>query len=295
MSLLLSLEREFDNTFSMFREGLFFVILLGVLISLCACQKEAIDEASLAESSEPVILSFDVYNHTQGFLTKIERSHKPGSQVTIKLTDLGVEGVDKNRMVVREHRFGVRVAFSQTGAIQFDAPKDNKNYTLYLLNASNGADYRKVDTWTNANEGVLEYVPPIRWYREDRNDHRGPDSVIKDVIDQLNGALEYSWASYGKFQKIDEREHSSFGLGYGYCRNQFGWHSPFWAGVNPDHCLTEGMKKGTFIEEIFELLTRLNDIGGIDTASLITDPDTGNLNEMGKDLLAYVFVKDEKI
>jgi hypothetical protein len=55
------------------------------------------------------------------------------------------------------------------------------------------------------------------------------------------------------------------------------------------------MKLATFLEEIFELITRLNDIGGEDTASLITDPDTGNLNEVGKDLLAYVFVKDEKI
>jgi hypothetical protein len=55
------------------------------------------------------------------------------------------------------------------------------------------------------------------------------------------------------------------------------------------------MKLGTFLEEIFELITRLNDIGGQDSATLITDPDTGNLNELGKDFLAYVFVKDEKI
>ena len=279
----------------MFRGRVFFLILFWILISQCACQKEASDEVLLVESSEPVTLSFDVYNHTQGFLTGIQRSQKPGSRVTIKLTDLRVEGVDKNRMIVREHRFGVRVAFSQTGTVQFDAPKDDKNYTLYLLNASSGADYRKVDTWTNANEGVLEYVPPIKWYREDRNDHRGPESFIIEAIDQLNGALEYSWASYGRFQRIEERENGSFGVGYGYCRNQFGWHNPYWAGVKPDHCLTDGMILGTFIEEIFELLTRLNDIGGEDTASLITDPDTGNLNEMGKDLFSYVFIKDKKI
>ena len=279
----------------MFWGRLFFVIFLGVLISQCACQNEASDKIPLAESSEPVILTFDVYNHTQGFLTKMKRSHKPGTPVTIKLSALGVKGVDENRMVVREQRFGRRIAFSQTGAIKFDAPKVSKNYTLYLLNASNGADYRKVDTWTSANEGVLEYIPPIKWYREDRKDHRGPERVILDAIDQLNNALQYSWADYGKFQRIEERENNSFGVGYGYCRNQFGWHSPYWAGINPDHCLTDGMKQGTFIEEIFELLTRLDDIGGEDTASLITDPDTGNLNELGRDLLAYVFVKDEKI
>ena len=152
-----------------------------------------------------------------------------------------------------------------------------------------------MDTWTNTNEGVLEYVPPFKWYREDRNDYQGPEDVIQDAINQLNDALEYSWAKYGSLLRIDQRKNSSFGVGYGYCRNQFGWHSPYWAGINPDHCLTYKMKLGTFLEEIFELITRLNDIGGKDTATLITDPDTGNLNDVGKDLLAYVFVKDEKI
>jgi hypothetical protein len=177
----------------------------------------------------------------------------------------------------------------------FQAPKQDKNYTLFLMNASNGADYRKVDTWINTNEGVLEYVPPIKWFLEDKNGYQGPEDVIQDVVDQLNDALAYSWANYGSFQKVDQRKNNSFGVGYGYCRNQFGWHSPYWAGVNPDHCLTYKMKLATFLEEIFELITRLNDIGGKDTATLITDPETGNLNEVGKDLLAYVFVKDEKI
>jgi hypothetical protein len=242
-----------------------------------------------------VILSFEVYNHTQGLLTNIEIKQEPGSRVAIRISDLGVEGVDDTRMVIREDRFGERIAFSQTGMATFQAPKQDKNYTLFLMNASNGADYRKVDTWINTNEGVLEYVPPIKWFLEDKNGYQGPEDVIQDVVDQLNDALAYSWANYGSFQKVDQRKNNSFGVGYGYCRNQFGWHSPYWAGVNPDHCLTYKMKLATFLEEIFELITRLNDIGGKDTATLITDPETGNLNEVGKDLLAYVFVKDEKI
>ena len=162
------------------------------------------------------------------------------------------------------------------------------------MNALNGTDYRKVDTWISANEGVLEYDPSLAWYREDRNDYHGPEDVIQEAIDQLNDALDYPWARYGNLQKIDQRKNSSFGVGYGYCRNQYGWHSPYWAGVNPDYCLTYKTKLETFLEEIFELITRLNDIGGKDTATLITDPESGKLNEVGKDLLAYVFVKDEK-
>lgn len=224
-----------------------------------------------------------------------ERALGMGEPVMIRISDLSVEGVDKDRIIIREHLFGKRIAFSQTGVALFEAPKENKSYTLYLMNASHGADYRKVDTWTGTNEGILEYIPPFKWYREDRDDHDGPDDVMADAINQLKEALEYPWAIYGSFKRIDQRENGSFGVGYGHCRNQFGWHNPYWAGVNPDHCLTYKMKLATFLEEIFELTTRLNDIGGKDTATLITDPETGNLNDVGKDLFAYVFIKDEKI
>jgi hypothetical protein len=247
------------------------------------------------QSSDPVVLSFSVYNHTQGFLLNFEKKIAGGASVTIRIDDLDVEGVDDKRIVIREDRFGDRVAFSKSGVIQFVAPKTNKSYTLYLLNASSRADYRKVDTWIYTNEGVLEYTPPLKWFREDRNGFQGQEEVIAVAFDQLNDALDYPWARYGRFQKLEERENGSFGVGYGHCRDQFGWHSPYWAGVNPDHCRLSEMKLGTFLEEIFELTTRLNDIGGQDTASLITDPETGDLNEVGRDLLAYVFIKDEKI
>ncbi|UCE41830.1 MAG: hypothetical protein JSV17_02240 [Candidatus Aminicenantes bacterium] len=215
--------------------------------------------------------------------------------MTVKISELDVEGVDINRMVIREGRFGERIVFSQTGVAIFQSPQQDNNYTLYLMNATNGADYRKVDTWISTNEGILEYVPPFKWYREDRNDFEGPEEVIQDAINQLNDALNYSWAKYGSLRRIDQRKNNSFGVGYGYCRNQFGWHSPYWAGVNPDHCLTYRMKLATYLEEIFELITRLNDINEKDTATLITNPDTGNLNDVGRDLLAYIFIKDEKI
>jgi len=269
-------------------------ICFCLAVLACACQQNSQDKNPSPESLDEVVLSFEVYNHTQGFVTALERITLQEVPVTIDMSDLDVEGVEENRMVVRKGRFGDRVAFSQSGTATFQAPEQDESYTLYLMNASNGVDYRKVDTWTSANEGILEYIPPLQWYREDRNGMTGPEDVILDAISQLNDALDYPWAKYGTIQRIEERKNSSFGVGYGHCRNQFGWHNPYWAGVNPWHCATDKMKLATFLEEIFELLTRLNDIGGKDTASLITDPDTGNLNEVGKDLLAYVFVKDEK-
>ena len=54
------------------------------------------------------------------------------------------------------------------------------------------------------------------------------------------------------------------------------------------------MRRETFLEEIFELVTGTEDIGRIDTASVIAD-ENGNLNDVGRDLLAYVFVKDARL
>lgn len=271
------------------------IVCFCAAVILCACQKDPQAKKTLPEASDSVNLSFEIFNHTGGFLTAFEKTCRKGSHLTIDYSGLDVKGVDKERIVIRQDRFGELVAFSRTGTASFVAPALDENYTLYLMNASNGADYRLVDTWPDTYEGVLEYVPPLRWYREDRNDFQGPEDVITDAIAQLNDALDYPWATYGSIQRIDGRENDSFGVGYGYCRNQFGWHNPYWAGVNTEHCHTYKMILTTFLEEIFELLTRLDDIGGKDTANLITDPETGNLNEIGKDLLAYVFVKDEKI
>ena len=270
-------------------------VIVCALCLLCACRKDAQENVPPSRLADRVNLTFEVFNHTQGFLTKYERTEQKGTPARIAIPELEVAGVDENRIVIREGRFGRLIAFGKTGTADFEVPSEDRNYAVYLMNASSGADYRKVDTWINRNEGVLEYAPPLHWYRADRNGYQGPEDVIQDAIGQLNEALSYSWVTYGNFRKIDRRENDSFGVGYGYCRNQFGWHSPYWAGVNPEHCSSSHTRLGTFIEEIFELVTRLNDIGDKDTAGLITDPDTGNLNDVGKDLLAYVFVKDDKI
>jgi hypothetical protein len=274
----------------------FWPITLGLALSIFyGCNQRTQKQTSPPEPSLPVILSFDIFNHTQGYLSRSKREARSGERVVLKIKDLGVGGVDKGRIVIREERFGALRVFSKTGAAVLEAPRENRKYTVYLMNASNGADYRLVDTWTGANEGVLEYAPPIKWFRENRDGYQGPDDVIQDTIDLLNDALSYDWATYGNLVRIEHRTNGSFGIGYGYCRNQFGWHNPYWAGINPEYCTTTKERCATFLEEIFELLTRLNDIGGRDTASLIADPDSGGLNERGKDLLAYVFVKDVKI
>ncbi len=270
------------------------VIALSIVSFLCSCSKEPQYGTQNPEPSIPVTLFFDIFNHTQGFLKSFEKIMHSHEDLTIRIMDLGIEGVDEERIVIRKGRFGERVALSKTGEVTFKAPDSNQKFTVYLMNASSGADYKKVDTWIDSNQGILEYTPNMKWCREDRNNFGGPEDVIQDAFDQLNQALDYSWAKYGSFQRSNQEKESHFGVGYGFCRNQFGWHSPYWAGVNPEHCGTYKVRLSTFLEELFELVTRLDDIGGKDTAGIITHGDTGEFNDIGRDLLAYVFVKDGK-
>lgn len=278
----------------MVNRGFVLVVALCIISFLCVCSKESQNSTQNPAPSIPVTLSFDVFNHTQGFLKSFEKNMHSNEDLTIRIKDLGIEGVDEERIVIRKGIFGEQVALSKTGEVTFKAPDSSQKFTVYVMNASSGADYKKVDTWIQTNQGILEYTPYMKWHREDRNSFEGPEDVIQEALDQLNQALDYSWAKYGSFQRTNQKKESHFGVGYGFCRDQFGWHSPYWAGVNPEHCGTYRARLSTFIEELFELVTRLDDIGGKDTASMITNKDTGEFNHIGRDLLAYVFVKDKK-
>ena len=139
---------------------------------------------------------------------------------------------------------------------------------------------------------MLLYSPDAKWHREDQDGKTGPEAPIDDAMNQLNNALSYSWKKYGSFNKVSSG--GNFGVGYSYCDGWSGLHSSTWAGGNPDLTPEYWMKLKVFLEEIFELQTQTDDLGGKTTNLTICDLATGNLNLIGRDLLAYIYVKDSK-
>jgi len=275
------------------------LIILALFCSMSSCRKYETGEVGAEPISsqwpQVVSLSFDIFNHTQGFLKSMIRPAKPGQSFVMKIEDLGVTGVDERRIVIREGKLGMRVAYSRLGECEFAVPNENRSYTVYLMNASSNADYRAVDVRVGLYEGNLCFPRAIYWVTEDRDGLQGPDEPLIQAIQQLNDALDYPWVSYGRFFKVDTVIDSHLRVGYGECRDQYGWHTYNWAGVNPIHCSSHRFRLETFLEEIFELVTGTENIGGKDTASLITDGKTGRLNRVGQDLFAYIFVKDIKV
>ena len=273
-------------------------ILICLVLCFFQCKHVSKDPAAQNGADFPlplrVRLSFDIYNHTQGFLKDFSLMATAGENQKIAISDLDVDGVDKRRIVVREGLLGRRVAYSRTGECEFLTPEKDSQFVIYLMNASNEAEYRAVDVWVGIYEGNLQFAREMNWFFENRDGYQGPEEPIVDTIFELDEALNFPWTRYGQFDRVFVKSDSHFSVGYGYCEDEYGIHTLNWAGVNPDHSPTEKFKKETFLEEIFELVTSTENIAQKDSVSMIANPDTGALNEKGRDLLAYIFVKDVK-
>jgi len=88
-----------------------FYILIGVAclcLCLATCEKCGITEP---DSDIPVTLTFDVYSHMNGFEMTFSREVMSGSDVTVKISDLGIAGIDENRIAVRDGNFHELLVF----------------------------------------------------------------------------------------------------------------------------------------------------------------------------------------
>ena len=271
------------------------IFVFCLCLSLLLCKKKTPFEPETPEPSVQVTLSFKIYNHTQGLIKNYTKKATAGEGAYIRISELEVSGVDDKRIVIREENFGEFVEFSRLSEAAFIAPQADKNYDIYLMNASNGADYNIIDEWVDKGKGlgILRFPRNITYHREDRDGYTGSQGIIDDAVLELNRAIQYSWVQYGSITEVAGG--GDFGVGYGYCNNWLGDSTDVWVGVNPDKCKRHNIKEArVFISEIYELVTRTDDLGGgLNSFEYITDV-AGNLKPFAKDLIAYVFVKDEK-
>ena len=288
------------------------VIIIIILCGIIACKKTPTVPEVPDKPDDPVIptqvtVSATYVNHTEGAIGTKTFTGLSGESLTFKTTDLSfaniasnqitarIVSVDSTRIVVRYAAnggdLGDFIGFSRQGEVTWTYPTQNTDIDIFLMNTSNNAPYEKIDYWIGLGGGELEVPRNASWHREDRDGYTGPDGPPNDATWQLHNALQYTWAKYGSLTKVTSG--SDFGVGYGYCNGWLGLHSGTWAGVNPDLVKDNSKRQRVFIAEIVELITRTDDLGGVNTYTLITNTD-GSLNAIGRDLFAYVYVKDEK-
>jgi hypothetical protein len=254
---------------------------------LGGCKKNPI----IPPTPTPVTLNFEVYNHTQGFLTNFTRNTMSGEPVTVKISELGVTGVDDKRIVIRHDNFGNRVASNLTiGETSFYAPGQNKDYDVFLFNNSNNAPYQCMD---DKNSSLYLNKRNYVVYRADRDGQTCPEEIWENAIEPLNTILDPDWASfrYGSILRKPAPNDGKGDFSYGF-GSEGGWdgaHAGSWITVNwnknPGKII--GLTS-VAIAELFENITRTQNIcnASFDYANM------GEWREPTKDLITYVFVKD---
>jgi hypothetical protein len=249
--------------------------------------------------AQDVTVSIKFYNHTQGELGEKSYSGKSGQSFGVSIGSLGYSGVDSGRVAVRKAAtrdiMGALIGFSRTETISLQYPASDESWEAYLMNAGAQQHYQYIDEDVDLGWGALKHPRSLVWHRGD-GDRTGPDEPIFEAIRQLGSALNYPWKVYGSYPQgaagvavgythligIDQ------GPAYWLLNDSFIW-------VDPERAPTDIDKLKWFIDAIFGYSTAVFSLGGGGSDGrnqTICDQATGNLNAIGRDLLAYVYVKD---
>jgi len=247
------------------------------------------------EPAVPVILSFEVFNHTQGSQRSFTDSVMSEDSVTININELGVSGVDDRRIALYHDDFSKKIAFSTTGQISFEAPRQDTSYDVVLFNAlpvnifGDQISYQWMD---DQGVGLYDNKRDFIVFRRDYDGVTGPEEPWKTVFDELNSALELNGRKWGSITSSNEE--GDFSYGYAICvdsqgSRQDGLHEGYRIVIDHERLNLDKQRCAVGLEVAFENITMTEDIGG--SPSLMTIQHGGQLRQEGKDLFAYVFIK----
>ena len=256
-------------------------------------------------------LTFTVYNHTAGRLGSWTATLQSGATVSLAVGSLGevvdadgntvqaaipVDSADAQRLVVRkaaaDGRVGDFVAASTSGTVTFQVPIVSRAaYDVFVMNAQNGTDYSLVDS------GALGFARNLAISRgADVGGATGPDGAIDShgagVV--RGGHASPGWrtdacpgcAADGQIVVVYTQPNA------GACATYT--RSTGMLYVNPERCAAVPVDvSGVVLENGIELVAGVRDIGGADSSGLL-DWGSLRLTPTGRDLLAYVFLKDSK-
>ena len=255
-------------------------------------------------------VTFSVFNHTSGRLGGWTATLPSGATVALSIDALGevvddegnvvqaavpVDSADAQRLVLRrgfaDGRVGEFVAASTAGSVSFQVPiADRVSYDVFVMNAANGTDYGLVDS------GALGFDRNLTISRgADAGGATGPDDAIDTLVRALAEAVTYPWMSYGRVARV-AADGKIFVV---YVQPNAGACATYTRStgmlfVNPERCAAVPVDvHGVMLENGLELVSGVRDIGGPDSAGLV-DWDALRLTPTGRDLLAYVFLKDSR-
>ena len=262
--------------------------------------------------TDPVdtVMTFRLYNHTAGRMGQWTASAQSGTSMTLDITTLGqvldgdgnvivsaidMGSVDDKRLVLRtagvNGQTGDYVAWSRSGTLTFTVPYvSTQAYDLFAMNVANGADYSLVDA------AFLTYARGTTVSRgADTGGVTGSDALITRFAVEFDRPLAQPWMRYGQVTRTGtdgEIFVTYTAPNAGACMTYT--RAKGFLYINPDLCSASSVDiDGLSLEKGYEMFTGLRNIFGSNSSAAI-DYNTHQLTAVGRDLLAYVFLKDSK-
>jgi len=277
------------------------VITLLFVASLCLCLTTC-EKCGVTDPKPgmPVTLTFDVYTHINGYEKSFSIEAESRATVLIKISELEVDGVDDDRIAIRESDFSRLVVFANTGEATFMAPEENAKFNIILFSTMPGLDYDMMDRQNSAlYNGVRRFIV----FRKDCAGHPknwacnfSQEKPWRVAFEQIDKVLDRGWVRWGAFLRKPSPNDGlgDFSYGYSDCNGFMGWHTGTSIAVNA--CILSDFKNflAIGIAEIFENVTSVDNKGidgGGGSYDVVTD-ENGRLNDVGEYLLVYVFAKD---
>jgi hypothetical protein len=294
---------------SWFSNNWYWVVPLGIA-ALAGIEYAAGDPLHIFKKApEPVpqpvdvTIALDAYNSTKGFQKDLTaKTVKAGSSVDILISDMGVTGVDTKYVAVYSEDFKKKISFDTDSSATFTAPSTNVKYHVILFNA--------LGTNVFGTQASYEWVKNASLYNGKRNHivypknfdgQTGPEKVwggeyipeIKayGVFNQIDDMLNVGYTTWGNVDRQPTATSGDFSYGFGNCNGAAGYHAGSWIAVNPTKLYNNVQSMISIgLEEAFENLLGVDDIGGQDSSVMIQYQ--GVYTQNGKDLLVFAYIKD---
>lgn len=251
-----------------------WMALLGIalLLPLGSCKKS--DEIPPAQD---VMLSIDVYNHTQGLIyDNYKITVQAGSMVSLTKAMFNVTGVKSEYLILRKLHSGEMpgafVADTNMGALTVPAPNTDTDYDLFLLNDS---ETPYAQFWASSDTGKAAW----EFFHQNWG-QTGPLKPLLDAIAFMNTSLTKNCMRYGIITVLPEGTIGNQANG----QVRFGYYSfggdgssnivDNWWSVNSEKNYNDISKYLRAVSEGGEFLTRSNNfimVGAADWETKYTD------------------------
>ena len=240
-------------------------------------------------------ITVNKYVNTEGAKGSYTTTVTGGPAVNICVGDLGLSGVDPDRIVLRDAssggRIGSFIAIGNSGCVTF-TPTSSKTIDAFVFSTLGGAaDYSKVD------KGIILFSRNVAVFVEPAYPGNSTElQALTTLLAQFNAALAPDWMTYGGLSVVQGTGDLGFQFRpITYCGAHTTSYKPNWILIGSDSCAAIPRNiLGVMIEELFESLTNTCDIdappcgkGGTWTVRI----NDNALSDAGRAYLTYVYIK----